>query len=76
MYYCDDDGKVHEIGNVKIYFYENDELASLLKRSPHRMDDLLEALNDAGKCSKTHFSPTGFKTDLELEELTDIYSRL
>ena len=58
------------------YFYENDELASLLKRSPHRMDDLLEALNDAGKCSKTHFSPTGFKTDLELEELTDIYSRL
>ena len=26
MYYCDDDSNVHEIGFLKIYYYENDEV--------------------------------------------------
>ena len=57
------------------YFYENDEIASHLKASPQPMEDLLAALNERGKASKTHFSPTGFKTDLELAEILEIYQQ-
>lgn len=46
MYYCDDDGKVHEIGNVKIYFYENDEMRTnnYSKHTRHYLDESIEQL--------------------------------
>jgi tRNA (guanine26-N2/guanine27-N2)-dimethyltransferase len=55
------------------FFYENDEIASMLKVSPRRLDAVLAALGASGKVSKTHFSPTGFKTELPLKDLLDIY---
>ncbi len=55
------------------FFYENNELSSMLKISPHVLDDLIERLNQVGHASKTHFSPTAFKTDLPLSEVRDIY---
>ena len=51
------------------YFYESNELSSMLKLSPPVLDGLLERLNRVGRASKTHFSPSGFKTDLPLKEL-------
>ncbi|NLI74095.1 MAG: methyltransferase [Euryarchaeota archaeon] len=55
------------------FFYENDELSSFLGISPPRMDLLLEKLNEVGKASKTHFSPTAIKTDLPIEDILSIY---
>lgn len=55
------------------FFYENDELSSLLGISPPRMDVLLKRMGRAGKVSRTHFSPTAFRTDLDLQSVLDIY---
>jgi tRNA (guanine26-N2/guanine27-N2)-dimethyltransferase len=56
------------------YFYDNDELASLLRTSPRRLDAVLEALGSSGRVSRTHFSPTGIRTDLPLSEVLSIYA--
>ncbi len=55
------------------FFYENDELSSLLHMSPPRMDRLLEQIGASGNVSRTHFSPTAFKTDLEFNDVLAIY---
>jgi tRNA (guanine26-N2/guanine27-N2)-dimethyltransferase len=55
------------------FFYENNELSSMLKISPHVLDEVIERLNQVGHASKTHFSPTGFKTDLPLKEVCSAY---
>lgn len=55
------------------FFYENDEISSLLGISPPRMDALLERLGAVGKVSRTHFSPTAFRTDLDLEDVLAAY---
>ncbi|MFP4170805.1 MAG: N2,N2-dimethylguanosine tRNA methyltransferase [Methanomassiliicoccales archaeon] len=57
-------------------FYESDEMASLLKGSPPPMNQILEALRKHGRASRTHFSPTGFKTDLPSKEVISILSDL
>jgi len=58
------------------FFYDNDELASLVRTSPRRLDAVLEALGTEGRVSKTHFSPTGVRTDLPLEDVLEIYASL
>jgi tRNA (guanine26-N2/guanine27-N2)-dimethyltransferase len=55
------------------YFFENNELSSHLKRSPVRLASLIEEISRHGKVSRTHFSPTGFKTDLPYAEVARIY---
>jgi tRNA (guanine26-N2/guanine27-N2)-dimethyltransferase len=55
------------------FFYENNELSSLLRTSPLEMEDLLARLRSEGRASRTHFSPTGFKTDLPLESVKRLY---
>jgi tRNA (guanine26-N2/guanine27-N2)-dimethyltransferase len=56
------------------FFYDNDEIASLLRTSPRRLESVLEALGSSGKVSRTHFSPTGIRTDLPLRDVLDIYA--
>ena len=55
------------------YFFENNELSSHLKRSPIRLASLMEEISLHGKVSRTHFSPTGFKTDLPYADVAKIY---
>lgn len=55
------------------FYYDNDELASMVKVSPQRLDVVLEALGQSGNVSKTHFSPTGIKSDLPLDDILAIY---
>jgi len=55
------------------FFYENNELSSMLKISPHPLDEIVAKLSGTGHASKTHFSPTGFKTDLSLAEVRSAY---
>jgi len=58
------------------FFYENDMLSSILGISPPRMDALLERLGAQGRVSRTHFSPTAFKTNLELDDVMAAYRDL
>ncbi len=55
------------------FFYENNELSSLLHSSPPELERLLDRIRKQGKASRTHFSPSGFKTDLPLKELLSLY---
>jgi len=55
------------------FFYENNELSSFLHRSPPELERLLERIRKQGSASRTHFSPSGFKTDLSLKELLSLY---
>lgn len=55
------------------YFYENNELSSMLKLSPPALDRVIEELGKEGHASRTHFSPSGFKTDVPLEAIERLY---
>ena len=55
------------------FFYENNEISSLLKLSPPNLDAVITWLSRHGKASKTHFSPTGFKSDLPYEDILRLY---
>jgi tRNA (guanine26-N2/guanine27-N2)-dimethyltransferase len=57
------------------FYYENDELSSMLKVSPARRERVLEELRAMGPASRTHFSPTGFKTPLDIEDVLACYRR-
>jgi len=53
--------------------YEVAEISSYLKVSPPRMEKLLHSLSRRGPASRSHVSPTCFRTDLPLEEVLDSY---
>jgi tRNA (guanine26-N2/guanine27-N2)-dimethyltransferase len=53
------------------YFYDIDEISSIMKISPPPLNDVLEELRKSGKASRTHFSPRGIKTDLSLKEVME-----
>ncbi|MDR0778934.1 MAG: tRNA (guanine(10)-N(2))-dimethyltransferase [Methanomassiliicoccaceae archaeon] len=55
------------------FIYDISELSSFLKISPPPMDDFIAALNEIGVASRTHISPTSFKTDLELKDVVTVY---
>lgn len=54
-------------------FYDVNEIASLIKASPPRVDWIIEKLRTNGFFTcRTHFSPTGFKTDATIEDVKSI----
>jgi tRNA (guanine26-N2/guanine27-N2)-dimethyltransferase len=56
-------------------FYDTNEIASLTRTEPWPMDTLLEELRSKGFFGcRTHFSPTGFKTDASMEEISALVS--
>lgn len=55
------------------FFYENNELSSMLRTSPPELERIIDRMAAEGKASRTHFSPTGFKTDLPLEDVRRLY---
>ena len=57
----------------QVFVYDMSELSSHVKMSPPRIDDFVGFLNEHGRASKTHVSPTSFKTDIPLDELLDLY---
>ena len=59
--------------NVPIFFHTSDNFASMLKTSPKKLEEIFEKLKDKGYLvTRTHFSPTGFKTDAPLEKIIKI----
>jgi tRNA (guanine26-N2/guanine27-N2)-dimethyltransferase len=58
------------------YFYENNEIASEVGCSPPRLEKVVEGMRSIGKVSKTHFSPTGFKSDQPYSRVRERYLQL
>ncbi|UCE75029.1 MAG: hypothetical protein JSV56_04820, partial [Methanomassiliicoccales archaeon] len=58
------------------YFYDQNEIASLTKTQPLSLEDMVQRLKkqDFSAC-KTHFSPTGFKTDADIKEISDLVAK-
>lgn len=48
MYYCDSHGSVHEIGSIKIYYYENDEKRDPSNYNKHTMETLSTPIQQLG----------------------------
>ncbi|MBN1859883.1 MAG: tRNA (guanine(10)-N(2))-dimethyltransferase [Candidatus Thermoplasmatota archaeon] len=58
------------------FFYTTNDLSSLLKASPPSMALLFERLRRKGFfVSRTHCTPTGFKTDAPLDVITEVFKR-
>ena len=55
------------------FLYEVSELSSALKTQTPRYDHLMEVLNSYGRTSRTHLSPTAFKTVLSPKEVKDAF---
>ncbi len=59
------------------FFYDTNELSSILKVNPPPMADIQEELIDKGfRSSNTHFSSTGIKTDASYDDMVDIFLEL
>ncbi len=62
-----------EIGKPP-FFYETNEISSYLKKAPPPLKTIIRGLRSNGyKASKTHFSPTGIKTDAPREKVEEIF---
>jgi len=62
--------KESEINEV---YFTLDEVASMVKKSPPKLEDAISDLQKTGfKASPTTFSPTGFKTNARIGEITKI----
>ena len=58
----------------QVFVYDMSELSSHLKTSPPRIAEFVELLNQHGRASLTHFSPTEFMTDVPLDELKALFA--
>lgn len=56
------------------FHYDLSELSSHLKLSPPKLGELIDALREHGRASRTHVSPTAFKTDLTAAEVKSVYA--
>lgn len=59
---------VKQENNMPPFFYDYHKICKELKVSPGKLDSLLERING----TRTHFSPTGIKTSLERDEVSEI----
>ncbi len=56
------------------FFYTTDELSSVFKRAPPKLEALFEKLKNNGfDVFRTHFSPIGFKTTASRKEIEEIF---
>jgi len=61
--------------NFHPFFYDTNKISSILNIAPPPIEKIEEKLEDKGfEISRTHFSPTGIKTDAPLEELKETFS--
>ena len=65
---------LEEEADAPAFFYTTDNLASILKKSPPKMEIVFEKLKNKGfNVSRTHFSPTGFKTNASQNEIEKVF---
>ena len=55
-------------------YYTLDEIASMIKSAPLKLSDAVERLRSQGyKASMTSLNPGGFRTDCEIDKITQIF---
>lgn len=55
-------------------YYTLDEVASIIKSSPPKLDDIIASLKSVGfLASPTLFNPTGFRTDATINDISKIF---
>lgn len=65
---------LEEEADASAFFYTTDDLASALKKSPPKMEIIFEKLRNKGyDVYRTHFSPTGFKTNAPKIEIEKVF---
>jgi len=65
---------LEEEADAPPFFYTTNDLSSLLKQSPPTMEHIFERLRNKGfVVTKTHCSPTGFKTNAPLDVITEVF---
>jgi tRNA (guanine26-N2/guanine27-N2)-dimethyltransferase len=63
-----------EEANAPAFFYSTEDLASHFRKSAPKMEDIFDKLGKKGfEAYRTHFSPTGFKTNASLNEIKRIF---
>jgi len=56
-------------------YFTLDEIASKMKASPPKLEDAIKKLQENGfLCSPTSFSPTGFRTNANINEIIRVFS--
>lgn len=56
-------------------YFTLDEIASKMKSSPPKLEDAINNLQKNGyQCSSTSFSPTGFRTNANINEIISVFS--
>lgn len=64
---------LEEEADAPAFFYSTDGLASDLKKSPPKMENIFGNLKNKGfDVSRTHFSQTGFKTNAPIDKIKKI----
>ena len=56
--------------------YEISEISSFLKMTTPPFDVFIDRMKQYGRTSKTHISPTAFKTELSLKEILSVYKEV
>jgi len=65
---------LEEEADAPAFYYNTEDFASVLKKSPLRMKTIFEELKNKGyRVYRTHFSPTGFKTDAPISVIEKIF---
>lgn len=55
------------------YLYDMSEISSFLKVATPPYETFLEKMNECGLTTRTHMSPTAFKTKMELKDILSIF---
>jgi tRNA (guanine26-N2/guanine27-N2)-dimethyltransferase len=67
---------LEEEADAPIFFYTTDKLASHIKKSPPKLDKILNNLKKKGYVVyRTHFCQTGFKTDAPKSEIEKVFKQ-
>ena len=60
--------------DAPLWYYTTNDVASILRMSPPRLDRLFTRFNDEGiPIFRTQFDPTGFKTSASLDAVKEIF---
>lgn len=65
----------NEIDDIPL-MYEISEISSFLKLTTPPFEEFISAMNEYGRTSPTHISPTAFKTELTVKEICDVFTEV
>lgn len=64
-----------EIDDIPL-LYEISEISSMMKMSTPPFEEFIDRMNEYGRTSATHISPTAFKTELSVKEICSVFEEV